>query len=554
MASTHEGKFSMPIKQSYNSHIKESREHDTQELLYEFFDDFSYSNASFACIHLLKNKRGEVQLYLSMEHGPIELENMSKILQWRLSGTSQEKGHKGGGNKRLIYGHCASKVILHSVINDEEFIRAETKPDEIYLLSCDSTISEGDFQIKVDREHIKWPTDILRLEEDGAWFKDYITDMRENEQLNIGYVIRLTLSKPRKEYIDMDNWKYLISLIQMKNYTIPIYFKNELLGETEFMTYPTTDIIGLEHKKIDTEQVMDLFINDKDDVTIRLKDTYINSKGDEVPFNETMIRIGPLNLYQIDGSYLKTELVALNKLSNKIGRSYTQEDFYGIYIRINNKQTNYLPVTGILPPSKNLSELGNSLYRLVISPECCDDVLERFITTDTIKAKTRFKDINKAKKIMSVITKIAKGTGEVLAQPEVTKFKEISVKGQCYIISFGEGLYKYGLVTGTDKMDKRMNEHLRESIKNVKEFCNIETKEKYCKAIHYTTPLSNPKGFEERIGQILEENQISSSIRKIQLFQNRQSEHEHREYFTCDDDEYMLNVILPLIIREQQEY
>ena len=46
---TMEGKYSMPIKQSYNAHIKESREHETHELLYEFLDDYSYSNAGFAC-------------------------------------------------------------------------------------------------------------------------------------------------------------------------------------------------------------------------------------------------------------------------------------------------------------------------------------------------------------------------------------------------------------------------------------------------------------------------------------------------------------------------
>ena len=56
MDATHEGKYSMPIKQAYNAHIKESREHETHELLYEFIDDYSYSDAKFACIHICKNK------------------------------------------------------------------------------------------------------------------------------------------------------------------------------------------------------------------------------------------------------------------------------------------------------------------------------------------------------------------------------------------------------------------------------------------------------------------------------------------------------------------
>ena len=57
MEANHEGKYSMPIKQSYNAHIKESREHETHQLLSEFFDDYSYSGAEFACIHVEKQNK-----------------------------------------------------------------------------------------------------------------------------------------------------------------------------------------------------------------------------------------------------------------------------------------------------------------------------------------------------------------------------------------------------------------------------------------------------------------------------------------------------------------
>lgn len=549
----HEGKYSMPIKQAYNAHIKESREHETHELLYEFLDDYSYSNAGFACIHVDKpNKKGEMNLYLSMEKGPQELESMTKILQWRLSGSSQEKGHKGGGNKRLIYGHSASRVILQSVINDEEFIKAETKPDDIFALSSDQEISEGDFQNKVDRDHIKWPTDRLNLEEEGAWFNTYLNKMKENE-MPVNYVIRLTLSTPiRKEYTEMKYWKYLIALINMKNYTIPIHFKNEFLEETEFMTYPNMDMIGLQHKE--AEQIMELYLSPCEECIIKNKDSYINAKGEEIPYESGFQRVGNMHLYKIEKSYLTDQLNLLNEII-KPERKYTQEEFYGVYVILNGKQTNYLPISEILPLSKNLgSDLGNSLFRLIIEPTCANTILEKIITTDTIKAKTRFKHINKAKKLVQELIKNARIICSS-SPNEPTKKKKTTDNnpGQCYLIHLGEDLYKYGYVTCEEKMEKRMKAHYNDSIKKVKEFCQIDLPEKYCKRLHYTTPLTSPKAFEELIGHLLEQYcEDKNGVEKIILYQHDGSEHEQREYFTCTDHAYIIDVILPLIMKNQQ--
>ena len=556
MDATHEGKYSMPIKQAYNAHIKESREHETHELLYEFIDDYSYSNAGFACIHICKNKKDEVYLHLSMEKGPQELESMTKILQWRLSGSSKEKGHKGGGNKRLIYGHNASRVILQSVVNTEEFIKAETKPDDIFALSNDQSISEGDFQNKVDRDYIKWPTDRLNLDDEGAWFNTYLTDMK-HKGLPVTYVIRLTLTDPmRKEYIDEKYWKYLICLIQMKNYNIPIYFKNELLEETEFCSYSNIDMIGLHHKE--SEQIMELYLSSNDECIIKNKDVYKNTKGEEIAFESGFQRVGNIYLYKITESYLKDQLNILNGLI-KPERKYSQEEFYGIYVLLNEKQTNYLPISEILPLSKNLGfELGNSCFRLIIEPTCIDSILEKIITTDTIKAKTRFKNINKAKKLVQEIIKIARNN--ICSTPtnestQLAKKKKTidSNPGQCYLIHLGAHLYKYGYVTSTEKMEKRMKAHYNDSIQKVMEFCQIDLAEKYCKPLHYTTPLACPKAFEEWIGQLLEQHcEDKNGVEKIILYQHDGSEHEQREYFTCIDPAYIINIILPLILKNQQ--
>jgi len=554
----HEGKYSMPIKEAYKKCIKESLDHDTQELLYEFLDEYSYSNAKYAVIHLRANKKGEFQLYLAMEFGPKDGKTMTKILQWSVSGKSKENGHQGGGNLRLIYGHASDRIILVSVINNDEFIRAETKPNEIYALSCNNTITEGEFQIKVDRECIKWPTDCLNLEEDGAWFNDYRTEMKE-AGIPVDYVMRISLTNPRKEYTDIHFWNYLKTLIQMKNYNIPVYFKNEILNETEFTVLPNIDLMGLDHKEPNTEKTIELYLSDIGDGVLKYNDKYINSKGEEIPFNDTLKKLGTVILYKIDECYLKEQLKQLNAVSPE--RKYTQEDFYGVYIKLNGKQTNYLPIPDILPLSKNVgSELGNSCFRLVIEPTCNDNVLERLIITDKIKAKTCFKDKGKAKKIVLELIKFAKMNSYDLpdATPDVIKPKPKKGKqeyGQNYLVHLGEQLYKYGYVTSLSKMESRMNDHRNESIDNVSKFCDLDMREKYCKPIHYTTPLKNYKGFEQRIGQILEENLRSSDgNEKIILFQHKQSEHEQREYFICKDMDYLFETIIPLIIKEQQEY
>ena len=55
--------------------------------------------------------------------------------------------------------------------------------------------------------------------------------------------------------------------------------------------------------------------------------------------------------------------------------------------------------------------------------------------------------------------------------------------GQCYVIHLGAHLYKYGLVTCEEKMEKRMKAHYNDSIQKVKEFCQIDLPEKYCKPL-----------------------------------------------------------------------
>ena len=76
----------------------------------------------------------KVFLVLFMEDGPNKPEIMKKLLEWRRSGDSSEIGHKGGGNKRNIYGHIADDVTLLFKIDNSKMLFAKTKPNKI--LTC----------------------------------------------------------------------------------------------------------------------------------------------------------------------------------------------------------------------------------------------------------------------------------------------------------------------------------------------------------------------------------------------------------------------------------
>ena len=100
-----------------------------------------------------------------------------------------------------------------------------------------------------------------------------------------------------------------------------------------------------------------------------------------------------------------------------------------------------------------------------------------------------------------------------------------------------------------------MKAHLNESIQKVKEFCQIVMTEKHCKPLHFTTPIDRPKAFEEWIGQLLEDRcKDKNGVEKIILYQHDGSENEQREYFTCTDPDYIMDIILPLILKNQQTF
>lgn len=536
---------SMPIKQSYHSHIRESKEHPKNEIMYEFLDDYSYRNSKFSLVHLKRDKKGKPVLYVASEKGPIDIDTLNKIVKWRVSGESEETGHRGGGNKRFIYGHEASKVSIACKINDEDFIRLELSPNDIYELSENPDISEGDFQKKVDRDYIKWAS-MYDLEEDGAWFTKYLQEVGQ-ELGNISYVIRFNLTEVPFEYEDPVGWAEFISTIQMKNYQIPIHFKNELLDINifnKFQKFENIDLIGWSHQEPNSLKILEMYVDKVGNPYLKYQGKYRDSKNKEISYNEDWKLHSNVYTYRIEKDYFNTNHSMINKI-NKRNTTYTNEDFYGIYIRMNGKQTNYKPISNIIVPSKSLSSLGNSYFRLVIDPVCDNKTLDSFITTDTIKAKTRFKDTAKAKAMTKTIVDICKPPKEVIPKPVQEK------QGLCYIVFLGRELYKFGHIEDYTKIVAFKNGFQKNGLSKLNEYYqdeDIMEDDIDFKILYFSHPIKEIMEFTARINtQFTEDN--SGNIMLLDT-----PEKETGKYFYCEDRNYLLTRIIPDIFSYQMDY
>ena len=129
--------YGQSVKESYKQDIEESRKQKTIFKNYEYFDDYSYSGSTemgFWIYNDTTSDNPKTYFYLFQENGPISKDVLKKLFEWRRSGDSEEIGHKGGGNKRNLYGFKANSSIIY-VKNGDTVIKCETKPNKIYDLS-----------------------------------------------------------------------------------------------------------------------------------------------------------------------------------------------------------------------------------------------------------------------------------------------------------------------------------------------------------------------------------------------------------------------------------
>ena len=234
-----------------------------------------------------------------------------------------------------------------------------------------------------------------------------------------------------------------------------------------------------------------------------------------------------------------------------------QEDLYGIYLYLNNKITNYLPFEGkLLGDSRNnLMEVEGikrtSLFRMILRPNTLNcknyDIFESLIETREIKALTGFTNKSPWKEIKDLSMKLFKDENILMksaSRKKKLKTKETSTKsGGNYIVYFGNGLWKYGMVTNYSNMKDRLSTHKCESIDNIIKYKDFlknkeDPKNKICITM-YACETDTPKATEENIRIILEKNKTN----KITLIESCRSTNETREFFVCDDFDYIINII-----------
>ena len=140
--------FGQSTKESYRDDIEQSRKHKTVYKMYEWLDDHTYCLSDELGIYLCVDDE-EKFLYLFQKDGPKDEETLKKFLEWRRSGKSSEIGHKGGGNKRNIYGYNCDEAIIITKVDEKNVIKCGSRPNKIYELSK-SDIDEATFRQECD--------------------------------------------------------------------------------------------------------------------------------------------------------------------------------------------------------------------------------------------------------------------------------------------------------------------------------------------------------------------------------------------------------------------
>ena len=236
-----EGSFhSQSTKKNFREDILDSRKQPIIYKLFEFFDDYSYGSSKNMGMNIYKTADSKkVILLLFMEDGPKTPEVMKKLLEWRRSGDSSEIGHKGGGNKRNIFGHIAEDVTLLYRENRSKILYGKTRPQAIFELA-NSEISENDFRNVIDTSKYN---EVPSIKEDDdpllPWCNTHFDRIKTESGIDAKYLIRFSILSKNvpNEYKKQNKWDELIKQLRAKQYAIPIHIKNDILEETSYTNY-----------------------------------------------------------------------------------------------------------------------------------------------------------------------------------------------------------------------------------------------------------------------------------------------------------------------------
>lgn len=550
--------FGQSTKESYRDDIETSRKHKTVYKLYEWLDDYSYCSTSAMGIYLCRDD-DENFLYLFQDDGPKDLNILRKFLEWRRSGSSNEIGHKGGGNKRNIYGHYCDEAVILMRMDDKIALRCGARPNDLYDLSI-SDIDEESFRSECDSStYITNPVKD-KIKNLPSWYEKTFNLIEEDSGITPNFLIRMNLTDIPNEYKQIIEWTELINQIRAKQYDIKIKFKNELLGMEDYKEINNIDLVGFNDDNKISDMNIKLYIDtDKKQFYVYRDNKYINVRERKEETNiDNLKEWGNIRMFIVSEPYIKNELKEYNsKDMKKFNKQLKQEDFYGVYLQLNNKLTNYLPFEGkLLGESKNNGiniepKFKNSgRFRMILIPnnENCKDsnIFDNLIQTREIKSLTGFLENSPYKDIISSSMKLYKGENILkINKPKEKKIKIEKINdGGIYLMYLNNGLYKYGMVNNYDKIDERLSRHKNESLDTIKDFIDVLDNKKMPESINglviykLKTPLA--AGGEEKIMKILEDNKNE----KIKLIQSNRSEHETREYFVCNDFDYIYNNIM----------
>lgn len=554
--------YGQSTKETYSYDIELSRKHKNIYKAFEYFDDHSYCSSTKLGF-LVEKYKDKYYIYYFQDDGPKNIIDVQKLLEWRRSGDSDEIGHKGGGNKRLIYGLESDRTIIISKINDTHVIKCETKPNKIYELSI-SDVDEGSFRTLVDSsKYINTPEE-FNIEDLPQWYSNIYDKLKTESGIEPNYLIRMELDILPDEYNNNIYWTEYINQIRAKQYNIPILLKNTILNPNdEYHTYPNIDLIGINDKdKINDITIPLYYNNNNSHFYLKHNDKYIkilnrdnkHLKKSDISSNDVSLLLwGDINMFIVSKDYHTEQLNQFNtNIYDKEHNKIRAEDSYGVYLKINGKFTNYLPFEGkILGDSRNnridveTGQKNNGRFRMILIPnkDTCKDnkLFDTLIQTCEIKALSGFLNKSNYKFITKYAVEIFKGKSLIPEEKPQSKPNPQplpqNVKGGVYIIYLGNTLYKYGMVHNYNDIDKRINQHYKNANKLVKEFTNKNLKRDNCFKI-FECETNNPQGVEKIISNHLETIK-AVCLHNIVTYKSKGVKSTTREYFTCQNFDFI---------------
>lgn len=537
------------IKEQWKHDIESSLKYPTVFKVWEFLDDYSYGNSENMGI-LVTNIEDENLLIFFMEEGPKDTKILQKLLEWRRSGESSEIGHKGGGNLRNIYGHKSKRTVFYSNIGNNQCLHAETTPDKIYELS-NSDLNETEFRHKVDSsEYVNVPEKKSIRKLSGEYNEIYEL-IKSESGVEPGFIICMELSDI-SEYNDKKKWTRLINETRAKQYNIKCHLKNDLIGDKEYTVLDNIDLVGFNDNS--NKKVFELW-NDENSYSFYIKHDnklYDVVTSKEVNKGDNIKLWGRIIMFLANEKSFKNFLKEFNKGldSNDIKN---QTDFYGIYPLLNDKLISCYPIDMPTDPLGKANKVKNgcssSLFRMILEPAKNINInqFDKLLVTDVIKALTRFLDKSPHKEIVKMAMNIYKGNDikqspKPKATPKVKSPDEECKLGGGYLIKFAHNLWKRGIVEEHSSMNRRYKEHYNKSIEKVKEFTGKDITHPTATMYYKSCPIKNFMTWEEAVGNILNK----YNDKEITIYSAERG-NKDREYFICDNDDFITQVIIPEI-------